>query len=143
MSMDFDEYMEYREKKVQSTLDEFEIVEEELKIELSVKQKFILDLMRMPDYWNDLEKPLLVLDKAKINAYVASHGYEGYWVIDLGIYACSLCRKDGSKHKLHNVNYIGYICQECREKYQTQIQELMKNANALRIMNGSKRELKH
>lgn len=140
MSMDFDNYMEYRERKAQSTLDEFEVIEEETKKELTAKESFALGLMRMPNHWNELEKPLLVLEKAKVNVFVASLGYKGYWLIDLGVYACSLCNKDGSKHKLHNVKYIGHICKECGTKYQTQIRELMKSASALLVMKNSKRE---
>jgi hypothetical protein len=122
------------------SLEDFETYEERPKRELTSNEKLVLSFFKQHDHWDDLSKPMIVFEKAKLNVYAESLGIFDKWLIDFGIFLCALCRKDGQKHKLQKVKYIGHICKECGLKYQTQIRELMKSANAMMRLNASKRD---
>ena len=82
---------------------------------------------RYREDWLDLEEPLIILEKIKQNAALNKMGLNtGRWPIGYGVFMCSMCRRDGTKHKLKKVKSLGYICAECALKYQTEIKEMMK-----------------
>jgi hypothetical protein len=124
--------------KEQAQLEDFEVFEE-VKRELTAKQKFALNLLRHHEHWDEMENPLIVMEKAKINAYIKKLGVENCgWAIGYGIFLCTFCRKDGIKHKLQKVNHIGSVCKECALKYQTEIRDLLNSINTMMKWNGLK-----
>ena len=136
MSMNLEDYMKYRERREQATLEEFEVVEEWTRRELTPKEKLALRMLQLPEHWNDLDGPSLVMEKAKANVYIESLGIKCSWLIDYGFFLCSFCRKDGTKHKLQKVKYIGCICKECALKYRKKINDMIRNVNAILRFNN-------
>lgn len=82
---------------------------------------------RYREDWLNLEEPLIVLEKIKQNAALNKMGLNtGRWPVGYGVFMCSMCRRDGTKHKLKKVKHLDYICEECASKYQMEIKETLK-----------------
>jgi len=109
-----------------TNLDDFV---EERRRDLTAKEKLAISLLCWREGWEELEMPLIVMEKVKINSYVKSLGVGAGWSIGCGTYLCALCAVDGKEYKLQKVNHIGWICKECAQKYQKQIQETMEYVN--------------
>lgn len=124
----------------QAALEDFEVIEETRR-ELTSKEKMALKLLRHHDHWDEMEDPLIVIEKAIINAYIENLGMKNCrWAIGYGIFLCTFCRKDGIEHKLQKVSHIGSVCKECALKYQKEIRNLLNSVNTMTKWNGLKRD---
>ncbi len=144
----YEHYMYWREQKNQKRVTDFQVrksvsnaafltaslsdyfkSERKPRKEITAQEEMVIDLLRWRDGWSNIDRALVILEKAKINSYIQSLGVKAKWLIDYGVFLCSLCRKDGVDEKLQKVKYIGCVCWKCKVKWKMEIQEMMTYAS--------------